>query len=84
METEQQVEVESEDNEYENDDDDFGGDVEVVVNNEIVNMVGSSFKRDHPRDLDAFVQALGSMNETTRSRQASMLTWVVRSGSTAS
>ena len=53
----------------------------LVVGNEFVMRAGSSSKRDY---LDAVVQTLGSMNKTTRSRQASMLTWDVRSGSTAS
>ena len=56
----------------------------VVVNNEFVKKAGCSSKRDYPRDMDAIVQALGSMNETTRSRQSSLLNWVVHSGSTGS
>jgi hypothetical protein len=55
----------------------------VVVNNEFVKQkAGSSSKRDYPRDMDAIVQALGSMNETTRSRQSSLMNWVVHSAST--
>ena len=55
----------------------------VVVNNEFVKKAGCS-KRDYPRDMGAIVQALGSMNETTRSRQSSLFNWVVHSGSTGS
>ena len=53
----------------------------VAVNHKFVQKAGPSSKRDYPRDLDVLVQALGSMNKTTRSRQASLLPWVVRSGS---
>ncbi len=56
----------------------------VVVNNEFVKKAGCSSKRDYPRVMDAIVQALGSMNETTRSRQSSLLNWVVHNGSTGS
>ncbi len=57
----------------------------VVVNNESVKKAGCSSKHDYPRDMDATVQALGSMNETTRSTQSSLLNWVVHiSGSTGS
>ena len=56
----------------------------VVVNNDFVKKAGPSSKRDYPRDLDVLVQALGSMNETSRSRQASILNWFVPGGSTRS
>ncbi len=49
----------------------------VVVDNDFVKKAGPSSKRDYPRDLDVLVQALGSMNETSRSRQASILNWFV-------
>ena len=55
----------------------------MVVDNEFVNKARCS-KRDYPRDVDAMVQVLESMNETTRSRQSSLLNWVVHSGSTGS
>ena len=45
----------------------------VVVNNEFVKKAGPSIKRDSSRDLDVLIQALGSMSETTRSRQANLL-----------
>ncbi len=56
----------------------------MVVNKEFVKKAGCSSKCDFPRDIDAIVQALGSMNETTRRRQSSLLNWVVHSGSTGS
>ena len=56
----------------------------VVVNNEFVEKAGYSSKRDFPRDMDTIVQALESINETTRSRQSSLLNWAVHSGSTGS
>ena len=54
----------------------------MVVNNKFVKKAGPSSKRDYPRDLYVLVQVLGSMNETSRSRQASILNWFV-SGSSA-
>ena len=56
----------------------------VVVNNDFVKKAGPSSKRDYSRDLDVLVQALGSMNETSRSRQASLLNWFVPGGSAGS
>ncbi len=56
----------------------------VVINNEYVKMAGPNSKHDHPHDLDALVQALRSVNETTHNRQASLLNWDVLSGSTGS
>ena len=56
----------------------------VVVSNEFVKKAGPSIKREHSRDLDVLVHTLGSMNETTRSRQANLLDWVAHIGSTGS
>ncbi len=53
----------------------------VVVNNDFVKKAGPSSKRDYPRDLDVLVQALWFMNETSHSRQASILNWFVPGGS---
>ncbi len=56
----------------------------VVVYNEFVKKAGPSSKRDYPSDLDVLVQVLGSMNETSRSRQASILNWFVLGSSAGS
>ena len=55
----------------------------VTINQDFIKRDGSSSTRDYSKDLDALIQALACVRETTRTRQGNLLTWLVPSSSGA-
>ncbi len=55
----------------------------VTINQDFIKRDGSSSTRDYSKDLDALIQVLACVRETTRTRQGNLLTWLVPSSSRA-
>ena len=55
----------------------------VTINQDFIKRDGSSSTRDYSNDIDALIQALACVRETTRTRQANLLTWLTQSSSGA-
>jgi hypothetical protein len=51
----------------------------VTINQDFLKRDGSSCTRDYSKDLYALIQALACVRETTRTRQGTLLTWLVHS-----
>ena len=53
----------------------------VTINIDYIKRAGSSTTRDYSHDLDALVQALAFVRETTRTRQGNLMSWLVQRSS---